>query len=161
MTTPANGQRRGRRIAMSAEEVDAFLAQERTCRVATSSARGPRLTALWFVWHDGSIWLNSIVASQRWADLQRNPQVAVLVDAGVGFQELRGVELTGSVEIVGEVPRRGDAVAALDAPERQFALKYRDSPEMAHDGKHAWLRMTPDQVLSWDFRKMPQRAASS
>jgi hypothetical protein len=25
---------------------------------------------------------------------------------------------------------------------------------MPHDGKHAWLRVTPRKVTSWDFRKL-------
>ena len=33
---------------MTKDELDAFLAVERTCRVATSSPQGPHLTALWF-----------------------------------------------------------------------------------------------------------------
>lgn len=47
-------QRRGRKIAMDKAELDAFLAGEHTCRVATSSPRGPHLTALWFAW-DGTV----------------------------------------------------------------------------------------------------------
>jgi len=43
-------QRRGRKIAMDKAELDAFLAGERTCRLATSSPQGPHLTALWFAW---------------------------------------------------------------------------------------------------------------
>jgi len=23
-----------------------------------------------------------------------------------------------------------------------------------HDGRHAWLRITPDKIVSWDFRKL-------
>jgi hypothetical protein len=162
MSMPIAGQRRGRRIAMSAEEIDAFLAEERTCRLATHCPpRGPRLTALWFVWHDGAVWLNSLIASQRWADLQRNPEVAILVDAGTDYQELRGVELTGSVEVVGEVPRRGEPVPELKEPERQFGLKYRGTPHVVYDGRHGWLRLVPSHVLSWDFRKLAQPAASS
>ena len=158
MTAAATGQRRGRRISMTGEEFDIFLAEERTCRMATSDpGRGPHVTPLWFVWHDGSIWLNSLTGSQRWADVQRNPAVAILIDAGVDYTELRGVELSGSVEIVGEVPRRGEPVALLDEPERLFGLKYRGVPEPVYDGKHGWLRMTPTRVVSWDFRKMPSR----
>ena len=154
MTTPIISQRRGRRIAMSPEEIDVFLGEERTCRLATSSStHGPRLTALWFIWHESSIWLNSIVASQRWTDIQRDPRVAILVDAGVGYQELRGVEMIGSIEVVGEVPRQGEVVPALSEPERLFGLKYRNNPEPIYDGKHAWLRMKPTSVVSWDFRK--------
>jgi|KBSSwiStaDraftv2_1062776.scaffolds.fasta_scaffold04421_2 nitroimidazol reductase NimA-like FMN-containing flavoprotein (pyridoxamine 5'-phosphate oxidase superfamily) len=140
---------------MTAEEVNTFLDQERTCRLATCSAScEPRLTPLWFVWHDGAIWLNSLVASQRWADLRRNPAAAVLVDAGTDYQELRGVEVTGTVEIVGEVPRRGEHVDELIEPERLFGLKYRSTPGVVYDGLHGWLRLRPDRVLSWDFRKI-------
>jgi hypothetical protein len=26
--------------------------------------------------------------------------------------------------------------------------------EMVHDGRHAWARLTPDKIASWDFRKL-------
>src|ERR1700761_121737 len=64
-------QRRGRRIAMDKAELDAFLTEQRTCRVATVNEHGPHLTPLWYVWDGTAIWLTSIVASQRWTDLQR------------------------------------------------------------------------------------------
>jgi hypothetical protein len=25
---------------------------------------------------------------------------------------------------------------------------------MHHDGRHAWLRLTPEKITSWDFRKI-------
>jgi hypothetical protein len=25
---------------------------------------------------------------------------------------------------------------------------------MIHDGRHAWLRITPAKITSWDFRKL-------
>jgi hypothetical protein len=78
-------QRRGRRIAMTPEEVDAFLAEERTCRVATVGPDGPHATPLWYAWHGGALWLTSVVRSQRWTDLQRDPRVAVVVDAGTSY----------------------------------------------------------------------------
>ena len=58
---------------MTPEERDAFLGAERTCRVATSSAAGPHLTALWFVWDGEALWLTSIVKSQRWTDHRAGP----------------------------------------------------------------------------------------
>jgi hypothetical protein len=145
-------QRRGRKIAMSKPDLDAFLAEQRTCRVATASELGPHLTPLWYVWDGTALWLTSIVSSQRWADLARDPRVAVLVDAGDEYTELRGVELRGRVEVVGEVPRTGLPEPLLDEPERLFAGKYAKSDAMHHDGRHAWLRLVPDKVTSWDFR---------
>jgi nitroimidazol reductase NimA-like FMN-containing flavoprotein (pyridoxamine 5'-phosphate oxidase superfamily) len=45
------GQRRGRAIAMSADEMDSFLGEQRTCRMATlGPGGGPHVSPVWFVW---------------------------------------------------------------------------------------------------------------
>ncbi|MFF3462842.1 pyridoxamine 5'-phosphate oxidase family protein [Streptomyces sp. NPDC001984] len=148
-------QRRGRKIMMTPGELDEFLAGERTCRVATVSTDGaPHVSALWFVWDGTSLWLYSVVRSRRWADLRRDPRVAVVVDSGEEYDQLQGVELSGTVEFVGELPRTGELCAELDAPEALFARKNFGIEEMPYDGRHAWLRLTPDKIVSWDFRKL-------
>jgi hypothetical protein len=148
-------QRRGRAIAMTAAEVDEFLAAMRTCRVATSGKDGrPHVVPLWFVWDRGALWLSSVVRSQRWTDLMRDPRVAVVVDAGVGYTELRGVELSGAVVPVGDAPRTATPDPVLDQVEQLFADKYAGGVKVPADGRHAWLRLTPEKVVSWDFRKL-------
>jgi len=142
---------------MTDAERDEFLAAERTCRVATVGSDGaPHATALWFAWDGTFLWLYSITRAQRWADLQRDPRIAVVVDAGVDYMELQGVEVTGRAEVVGDVPRTGAPVPELAHIEKVFARKYMGGDEMFHDGKHAWLRVTPDKIASWDFRKLAE-----
>lgn len=151
-------QRRGRKIMMTPGELDAFLAEQRTCRVATVSADGaPHVSALWFLWDGTALWLYSVVRSRRWSDLRRDPRVAVAVDTGEDYGELRGVELSGAVEVVGDVPRTGELCAELDAVETRFARKYFGLDMLPHDGRHAWLRLAPEKVVSWDFRKLGPR----
>ena len=152
-------QRRGRSIAMTPAELDEFLTQARTCRVATLAPDGPHVVPLWFVWAGGALWLSSVVRSQRWADLVRDPRVAVVVDAGEEYQELRGAEIRGSAGPVGEVPRHGADDAQLAEPELLFTRKYLGGDTMPHDGRHGWLRVTPDKITSWDFRKLPAERA--
>ncbi|MGE0881336.1 MAG: pyridoxamine 5'-phosphate oxidase family protein [Acidimicrobiia bacterium] len=148
-------QRKGRKIAMTKDELDGFLNEERTCRVGTITSSGaPHVTPLWYVWDGENLWLNSIVKSQRWTDVQKNPRVSIMVDAGVDYMELRGVEIAGTVAPFGEVPRAGEANDELVPVERAYALKYHGSPEMHYDGRHAWLKVTPDKISSWDFRKL-------
>ncbi|MFC8896217.1 pyridoxamine 5'-phosphate oxidase family protein [Streptomyces cinereoruber] len=148
-------QRRGRRIMMTPAELDSYLARQRTCRVATVSADGrPHVSALWFAWDSTSLWLYSLTRSRRWADLRADPRIAVVVDDGEEYGELRGAELSGTAVPVGEAPRTGEPCPALDVPERLFAAKYFGLDAMPHDGRHAWLRLTPDAVASWDFRKI-------
>ncbi|MEU7133240.1 pyridoxamine 5'-phosphate oxidase family protein [Streptomyces sp. NPDC046261] len=154
----AVSQRRGRRIMMTPAELDAFLTAQRTCRVATAGPDGrPHVSALWFVWDGQALWLYSLTRSRRWADLRRDPRVAVVVDDGREYGELRGAELSGTAAVVGEAPRRGEACPGLETPERLFAAKYFGLDAMPHDGRHGWLRLTPQSVLSWDFRKLPEQ----
>jgi hypothetical protein len=137
---------------MTAAEVDARLRGERTCRVATVGAGGwPHVSALWFVWDGAAVWLNSLVASRRWADVVHRPRVSLLVDGGVGLGELWGVEVIGVARAVGEVPRTRRPDPALTVAERLFAEKYACGDVVA-DGRHGWLRVAPDKITSWDFR---------
>ena len=114
----------------------------------------PHVAPLWFVWDGASLWLNSVVRSQRWTDLERDPRIAVVIDAGVEFGELRGVELSGAVVPVGDIPRTPTPDPAVAAAEQLFARKYAGRDEFTPDGRHAWLRLTPDKLVSWDFRKL-------
>ncbi|MGH3236760.1 MAG: pyridoxamine 5'-phosphate oxidase family protein [Streptosporangiaceae bacterium] len=151
------GQRRGRVIAMSAGEMAAFLGEERTCRLATLGPGGPHVSPVWFVWDAGALWVYSLTRSQRWADLQRDPRVAAVVDAGHHYTELRGVEIEGQAAVVGPVPRAGGEdppPPELAVPELLMAAKYHDGADFPHDGRHAWLRVTPKKITSWDFRKL-------
>lgn len=146
-------QRRGRRIAMSPQEVDAFLREERTCRVGTIGPDGSaHVSPLWFAWDGTALWLHSLVRAQRWTDLQRDPRVTVLVDAGVDYGELRGVELAGRGVVVGDVPWTGQPDPALGEPVRLFGDKYTGG-HLPPDGRHGWLRIVPEKLVSWDFRK--------
>lgn len=139
---------------MTDAERDAFLAHQRTCRVATVGLDGPHATPLWFHWDGSQLWLSSLTRSQRWVDLQGDPRIGVVVDAGQEYGELRGVQLSGRVEVVGEIPRTDAPHELLDPVESAFARKYGVSMATSHDGRHAWLRVTPSKIVSWDFRKI-------
>ena len=148
-------QRRGTAIAMTAEERDVFLRTQPVCRVATIGPGGaPHASALWFVWDGTALWLNSLTRSQRWTDLSRDTRLSVVVDeGGADFLRLRGVELSGRAQVVGETPRTGEPVEELREPERLFADKYAGG-EFRYDGRHGWLRVLPDKVVSWNFAKL-------
>src|SRR5258707_4913678 len=95
---------------MTPEELDAFLTCEQTCRAASVGGDGsPHVTPLWFVWDGEALWLNSLTRSQRWTDLEPDPRVAVVVDAGVGYGELGGVEIRGTVAPVDRAEASGPA----------------------------------------------------
>ena len=61
---------------------------------------------------------------------------------------------TGTVEFVGEQPRTGEPNDDLAVMEPLFFSKYFNTTEVFHDGKHAWMRVKPTKIASWDFRKL-------
>lgn len=141
---------------MSPVELDAFLVSQRTCRLATVGPDGaPHVSPLWFVWDGTALWLYSLVRSLRWTTLRREARVAAVVDDGREYGELRGAELSGRAVPVGESPRRGEPCPELETVEGLFAAKYFGLETMPHDGRHAWVRLRPDRMTSWDFRKLP------
>jgi general stress protein 26 len=148
-------QKRARKIAMTEEELDTFLGEQRTCRLGSVDGDGaPHVSPLWFVWDGSALWLWSLVKSQRWVNLMRDPRVSVAVDDGRDYGELRGVEVLGRVVAVGDVPRTDESHADAAAAEQLWADKY-SAGQFFSDGKHAWLRLDPDKIVSWDFRKIP------
>lgn len=134
---------------MSQQELDGFLTVERTLRCATvSQAGGPHVVPLWFVWHDGAIWISSLKKSRRDRDLQEGSKVALCVDAGEGYAELRGAVLYG---------RAKDATAEPDLPvvRAAFGVKYWGGIDVPEVKSHRWLIVRPERISSWDFAKIP------
>jgi PPOX class probable F420-dependent enzyme len=150
-------QRRGRVIAMNGEELTSFLGEQHTCRLATTGPDGPHVAPVWFVWDGQALWVYSLTRSQRWANVTRDPRVAVVVDDGHHYHELRGAEIEGQATVVGPVPRTGEQdppAPELAEPELLMAAKYFGAADMTHDARHAWLRITPRKLVTWDFRKL-------
>ena len=78
----------------------------------------------------------------------------MIVDDSADFLRLRGVEMRGSAQVVGEEPRTGEAADALTSPERLFADKHMAGGRFRYDGCHGWLRGPPPKIVSWDFAKL-------
>ena len=117
--------------------------------VATASADGwPHVVPLWFVWRDGAVWINNLRRSKRSRDIGEGSPVALCVDTGVSYQELRGAVLYGRFEAA-----VGDT--ALEAVKAEFARKYWAVETIPDLKSHQWLRLKPERIASWDFRKIP------
>jgi PPOX class probable F420-dependent enzyme len=144
---------------MDAEELAAFLAQERTLTCATLGRDGwPHLAPLWYVVRgDGAAepWAWTYAKSQKVRNLERDPRCTVQVEAGTDYGELRGMMARARCEIV----RDPDAVAALGAelaerygggaltPEQRDAMR-------AQAAKRVGLRFVLGEIASWDHRKL-------
>lgn len=145
-------------IAMSPAEVDSYLSQARTLILATIGPDGvPDPVGMWFVMRDGELWMRTYAKSQKVANVRRDPRVSALVEDGERYAELRGVQLSGRLEISDDIDLICDIAAALlvkyegldpgDVPAVREAYR----PTAA---KQAALRLVVERVVSWDHTKL-------
>jgi hypothetical protein len=78
----------------------------------------------------------------------------VTIDDGEGYDELRGAVLRGELR---EVTGEGD----VDELTGVFGDKYfgGNKPHFASWSNRLFLRMEPEHISSWDFRKIPAALA--
>ena len=146
-------------IAMSPEELRAFLDEERTVTCASVGPNGrPHLMPLWYVREGDEILCWTYGNSQKVKNLERLPQATLQVEAGEKYDELRGAMLECDVEIVRDRERTLDIGVAL-------AYRYGAAPvgapeELVRAGaekraaKRVGLRFRPTRIVSWDHRKL-------
>jgi PPOX class probable F420-dependent enzyme len=145
-------------VVMSADEVRDYLAAARTMILATIGPDGvPDPVGMWFVLIDGDIWMRTYAKSQKVTNLRRDPRVSLLVEDGERYAELRGVQLTGRLELTDDIERICDIAAALlvkyegldpgDVPAVREAYRSTAVKQVA-------MRMVPERTVSWDHSKL-------
>src|SRR5437879_12795477 len=94
---------------MTEQEVDEFLRGRHTMSLATINHDSTvHLVAMWYGFLEGCVAIETKTKSQKVRNLRRDPRMTCLVEDGDRYEDLRGVELVGRAEIVGDDERRGD-----------------------------------------------------
>ncbi|MBP2473073.1 PPOX class probable F420-dependent enzyme [Crossiella equi] len=143
-------------ITMSPQEVDDFLADQRTLVVASLGPTGhPHVVPMWFTVLDGEIVFWTYASSQKVVNLRRDPRLSCLVEAGDSYEQLRGVSMEGTAEIVADpdgVLRVGAAIAARygGAPLDEAAVE----GIRRHAAKRVAVVFHRARISSWDHRKL-------
>ena len=113
------------------------------------------MVPLWFVWLDGTMFVNTTRGNRSVRNLlQSNGAAAATVDDGETYEELRGVVLQGRVE-------EADHDARVPLVVEAFSRKYFGGtpPHFTAWRNRLFLKLEPERISSWDFRKIPKARA--
>ena len=141
---------------MSNEEVVGFLEEQRIVTLATLGRNGwPHLMPLWYVLRDGNIWAWTYAKSQKIKNLERDPRCTLQVEAGVAYDQLRGVMLRATAVVHRDI----DTVAGIGAELTQRYGGGDLSAEMeaamrAQAAKRVGLSFEISHTATWDHRKL-------
>jgi nitroimidazol reductase NimA-like FMN-containing flavoprotein (pyridoxamine 5'-phosphate oxidase superfamily) len=139
-------------LSLTPDEMEAFLRTQRTIRLATSALDGrPHVIPLWFVWFDHVVFLNTTLGNVTVRNLEQNPLATGAVDDGDIYDELRGVLIHGTVE-------RAEDDERLETVMHRWSEKYLAGNPVPYGRwrNRVWLRLVPEGIASWDFRKIPE-----
>lgn len=143
-------------IRMNDEEIRAFLKEQRTLQVATIDHDGwPHLVAMWYVLINEQVVFWTYAKSQKAVNLRRDDRLTCLVETGVRYEELRGVQIKGraiidddreTVQRLGEVIYERYTSRPLNEYTRQLVA--------AQAPKRVLVFVQPVEIVSWDHRKL-------
>jgi PPOX class probable F420-dependent enzyme len=147
---------RRQQIQLSPEEQAAFFRERKKAALATIDKDGfPHVVAMNYFAKDGAFYMTSYGKAQKVVNVRRNPKVALMVEAGDAYAELRGVMIRGHCEILEDL----DAVKA--AFESRAEAQADPSPvqpgAVASAPKRVVLKIVPETIVSWDHRKLGGR----
>jgi PPOX class probable F420-dependent enzyme len=145
-------------IKLTTEELAELLESERIVVVSTIGPRGwPHVMPLWYVPREGDVWIWTYVKSQKVKNLERDARATLMIERGVEYTELRGVQIEAEAELIREVDRIVDFAKDLtvrysegiDSVEGDAAAALR-----AQAPKRVAIHFHPKRIASWDHRKL-------
>jgi PPOX class probable F420-dependent enzyme len=151
---PDDVQPRRRQIGLTGDEQAAFLAANRKAALATLDKDGfPHLVAMTLGVRDGAYYMTSYAKAQKVLNIRRNPRVALMVEAGGSYAELKGVMVRGTCEIIEGEDAVRDAWAVISGA--TATPRRRETNDSAT--KRVVLKLTPHNTVTWDHSKLGGR----
>ena len=142
-------------IRMTEQEVDEFLRGRHTMSLATINHDATvHLVAMWYGFLEGCVAIETKTKSQKVRNLRRDPRITCMVEEGGRYEELRGVELVGTAEIVEAPDRMWEmGVNLFERYQGTYTEEMRPFVE-AMLYKRVVVKLHVDRVVSWDHRKL-------
>ncbi len=143
------------RTGLTGDETAALLAEGTKLHLATVNPDGtPHLVTMFYALVDGRIAFWTYRASQKARNLERDPRVTCLVEAGDDYFTLRGAQVNGvaaPTDDPDEVARIGALVVARSAG---LPTEHLDG-YVAHTApKRRGYHVDPVRTVTWDHRKL-------
>lgn len=146
---------------MTAAQAGEFLAAGRKVQLATNGPDGfPHLVTMYYALIDGQITFWTYRRSQKARNLERDPRISCLVEAGEQYFDLRGVLVQGVARRIEdpaaiiEVGRRIAAVlAGAGAAGPGPADSVTEYVQQAARKRYGYA-VEPSRLISWDHTKL-------
>ena len=142
-------------IKMTPDEVDAFLHERRSMTMSTISPDGSiHSVAMWYGFLEGAIAFETKRKAQKVKNLERDPRLTCLVEAGDSYDQLRGVSLVGTGEVIDDPARMWElGVSVFERYNAPYTEDLKPFVE-AMLNKRVVVKLHVTKTVTWDHRKL-------
>ena len=142
-------------IKMTPDEVDAFLHERRSMTMSTISPDGSiHSVAMWYGFLEGAIAFETKRKAQKVKNLERDPRLTCLVEAGDSYDQLRGVSLVGTGEVIDDAERMWElGVSVFERYNAPYTEELKPFVE-AMLNKRVVVKLHVTKTVTWDHRKL-------
>lgn len=146
-------------IRMTEDEIREYLTNSRTVILVTNGHRGhPHAVAMFYTVDDDlTVNMATYGRSQKIKNIERDPKVTLLIESGEKYEELRGLMIEGTAELVQDLDTTVRVmVEATATPDQPMP----DADELDHEikvamaGKRLLIKVKPVRFVSWDHSKL-------
>ncbi len=142
-------------VKMTPEEIDAFLHERRPMTMCTLNHDGSiHAVAMWYGFLGGSLAVETKAKAQKAVNLGRDPRLTCMFEDGDYYEELRGVELVGTAEIVDDPEQMWEL--GVNLWERYYGPYTEELRPFVETMLHKRIvaKVNVERTVSWDHRKL-------
>lgn len=149
-------------IELTADEVRTYLDSEKTLIIVGNGHNGyPHPMPMWFAHDpDGTIRCTTFTKSQKVLNWRRDPKATLLLESGVEYEELKGVVIYATCEIIDDLDDVKDTLVAINSRGRDLDDSAKATLREGVSGtaaKRVVLKFTPKRYVTWDHAKLGGR----
>lgn len=129
-----------------------LLAQPVLARLATANQTTlqPHVVPVWFEWDGEAIWISSFDSTRKMRDLERNPQVSIVIDTVDDNGTARGVVFEGKANVIkdpGVVIPRSTSIYVRYLGEN--GVRQPAPASWIVDPENRLILLRPEKVFAW------------
>lgn len=143
-------------IAIDDAEQRRYLAEAMTIILVSNGRDGyPHAVPMWFsVDDDGCIYMTTYGRSQKAVNLRRDPKVALLVESGLRYDQLKGVLIRGHAEVLEDLELAVRTLIRIQTKHTGALAEGVEDVMRQQARKRVVLKITPERIASWDHAKL-------
>ena len=147
------------KIKMSEKELSTFLQKQISLQIGTINKDGsPHLTTMWYFYDSENFIFHTYTKSQKIINLQRDPRITLLTEAGSQYSDLQGIIVYGNAEIINGKDNLEEVVRYMEIVGEKY-IKDKDGAQYIEGmklqaPKRSVVIVKPSKFISWDHTKI-------